>query len=235
MKRPARKLKKSLKTSLIFAFLGTLLLYVHWAVSSKLYRPSLTDEEFLQTAPLVNLDTRLLDILTFGHRGLYDDLITIWMLQVVMDPRILSTPPERLLDLLIRVGRHQPQIESFYLLGCFVLAFDLKRPDLCEPILKIGTSAFPTRWRIPVTMGVIAAHYLNDREKAQVYYQIASQRPMVPEYIKATASRLAREKNMDFLPLEQNLEMILGHPQDPVPSTRPSRLMEMLQRRHEKP
>lgn len=205
-----------------------------WPLSGLLYRPNMTDDEFLKTAPLVDLDTRVLDILSFGYRGLYDDFVTIWMLQVLMDPRVNQLNAEKIQNLLVRVGRHQPKIESYYLLGCFVLNFDLKRPDLCEPILKQGTEAFPTKWRIPVTMGIIAAHYLQDPRLAALYYEIGAQRG-APQYIRNAAQRLAKEQNISPEELKNSFNMILEKEAAEGVHSRPSRLMETLRRRNEQP
>jgi hypothetical protein len=223
------------KTQVVLVGTLAVLLLAHWNLSKKLYRDQLTDEEFLKAAPLIDLDTRLLDILSFGHRGLYDDFVAIWMLQILTDPRLKNFPPEEVQQMLVRVGRHKPLIETFYLLGCFVLTFDLKRPDLCEPLMRQGTEAFPRNWRIPVTMGIIAAHHLHDNALASLYYGIGAQRDEVPEYIQKTATRLAKEQNIDPSDLQKAFDMILQKPAIHGEENRPSKLLETLERRQKKP
>lgn len=201
-----------------------------WWSSGKIVQSTQSESQFLRLPPLVDLDTRLIDILTLGHRGLYDDFMAIWTLQILMDGRVTKTPVEELQKVIKRVTRHHPKIESLYLLSGFVLGLDRGRPDLTESILQDGIRGLPGSWRIPLTMGFLAQYKLEDSPRAAVYYGIAAQNPESPPYIKSLAAKLQQKQNLTPDDLQQTINSILSPEGD---LSKPSRMQEVLQKQHE--
>lgn len=168
--------------------------------------------QLLTPPPLSRLDPRLIDVATLGYRGLYDDIIDIWMIQVLVDDRIATQKPDELYHLVQTVTHLHPHLESLYMISCFVLALDLKHPEDCERITLDGLKAFPDSWRIPVTQGFMDAYKLNDPQSAAMYYGLAASRPHAPDFLKHLAQRLVDERGLNPDELQQTMDHLLEAP-----------------------
>lgn len=143
------------------------------------------------TPPLSLWSDRSINAAMLGHRSLYDDFLSIWLVQLLADENLPTyADVDQTYKIITTVTRLHPKIESIYLFSCFVLALDFNRPDLCEPISLDGLKAFPESWRIPMTQGFIAAFKLGDYARAAGYYSIASTRSTSPEWVKSLAQKL---------------------------------------------
>lgn len=170
------------------------------------------DYDVLAPAPLAGVDRRLIDILTLGHRGFYDDVVNIWTLQALADERLKTkTPAEIQKAMLLAVDSH-PRVESLYMLACFVLALDFSAPEACESISLVGLKALPDSWRVPVTQGFISHFKMGDPKKAAAYYQLAASRPGAPEYLQSLARKLAEKGQLSEAELKQTVDGLLDVP-----------------------
>ncbi len=181
-----------------------------WALSGHTAAYGARAYDLLARPPLTRLDSRLLDVVTLGHRGLYDDVVAIWMVQTLMDARLAAVRGEDLEKLVLEVSRHRPKIETFYMLACFVVAFDFKRPEACEKLTLDGLQAFPDGWRIPMLQGYIYAYELKDLKSAAVHYGLASSRPGAPEFLKSLTAKLIELRELTSEDLETTRQGLLG-------------------------
>ncbi len=148
----------------------------------------------LAPPPLSSWSDRTIHIAMLGHRGLYDDFVSIWLIQSLADENLKNyASAEQANKIITSVTRLEPKLESIYLLSCLVMAFDYERPDLCEEISLHGLKAFPHSWRIPMTQGFVAAFKLQNPAKASGYYALASSRPQSPSWVQSYAKKLAQK------------------------------------------
>lgn len=167
-----------------------------WAVinTGRLMAPyELAKPKTLSLPPLVEMDPRVIDVLTMGHRGLYDDFINIWAIQILMDEATRREKPDDVADALAKITRHAPKLESLYMLTCFVMALDLKRPDLCVRFTMDGLAAFPHSWKIPMTQASVLAFRMRKPAEAAPFFELAGSKPGAPPYFTSLAKKL-REK-----------------------------------------
>ncbi len=166
--------------------------------------------DLLSRPPLAHLDTHVLDVVTLGHRGLWDDIAAIWTIQILMDKRLASFPVEDINRAVTDVTHHHPHIENLYLLGCYVIGMDLKHPENCERLIQDGLAAFPDSWRLPLTEGLIAIEYLHDPKSAAVYYAMAASRPGAPDFLRSYANKIVDKNALDPGEIRQTLDQLFG-------------------------
>ena len=174
-----------------------------YQVTGRLRAEANLGAERLSLPPLSRLSTSMLNVVTVGHRGLYDDFADIWLLQTLGDIKIKQLDPKVLVDTIKTVTRHGPKLESLYMLSCFVLAFELEQPQECLGITIDGIKALPLSWRVPMTQGYVYAFRLNDPAAAALYYELASSRPGAPAYLAQFATKLAAR--VELTPDERNV------------------------------
>jgi hypothetical protein len=156
-----------------------------------------------------SLNSKTIDLITLGHRGLYDDFAMIWIIQFLGDESLKSkATADEVFTAIQSFTQHQPKIEAIYLISCFVLSFDFNRPELCEPISVDGLKAFPDSWRIPMTQGFMSSFKLKDHMKAAVFYQIAASKPQSPPYVANLARRLADQGFANGQDLNETLDLL---------------------------
>jgi len=172
---------------------------------------------------LADIDPRLVNILTLGHRGLYDDFLAIHSLQYLVDQQLVNIDPKLTYNTLMLAAKQEPKVQSFYMLGCFAIAFDLKHPEWCEALNLIGANALPEGWRIPLTQGYIFMNELKDASAAAKWYALAASRPGAPDYVGSLATKLATKSEMSIDDLQRSLEMMIDVPGG-------SKLREMLEK-----
>jgi hypothetical protein len=163
--------------------------------------------------PLATLSADRLRIVTLGHKGLYDDFATIWAIQFLADPDLKSkSTASEVYAALLPIANNRPRLESFYMMGCFVLALDFKEPGYCETLSIQGLKAFPTSWRIPMTQGFIATLIENNDLKAAAFYQLAASRENSPAYVAKLVTRLAQRGFADGQDLNETADMLKDVP-----------------------
>jgi hypothetical protein len=169
--------------------------------------------KLVSAPPMANVGTKQLNIMTLGHRGLYDDFATIWAVQFLADKNLkAAATADEVYAALHSITRHKPHLESLYMLSCFVLAMDYKRPELCEKISIEGLQAFPESWRIPMMQGFIASYELNDPLKAAGFYHIAASRPTSPPYVAHLAEKLTKKGFSSGEDLNETADMLKNVP-----------------------
>ena len=166
----------------------------------------------LTPPPLSYLPTSYLKILTLGYWGLYEDFLHLWSLQVLLDPGIKMVAPEDLGRFIRFSSQHRPRIETFYMLSCFTMAFDLKAPGQCEDITLAGLKAQPHSWRIPVIQGYLELRSLGQPSKAQLYYRLAASKPNAPKFLGSLASKLASGTVGNDRGFDNSLDLALPRP-----------------------
>lgn len=162
--------------------------------------------------PLSEFDLPTVNILTLGYKNLYDDFVNIWLLQILANPLVKSEEASQVNDVVLKVARLRPKIESLYMLSCFVIALDLKHPEYCEAIILHGLNAFPNSWRLPMTQGFIYAFKLNDPVKAAAFYDLASSRPQSPPYVAGLAKKLLNQEPIAGEEVQEALNLMLNVP-----------------------
>jgi hypothetical protein len=165
--------------------------------------------KLVSAPPMSGLNSKSIDILTLGHRGIFDDIATIWIIQFLGDKELVKTSSaEDVYKAIYSFTRHQPRMEGIYLLSCFVLALDFDHPEYCESISLDGLKAFPDSWRIPMAQGFIASFKLQDDLKAAAFYQMAASRPNSPEYVGRLAKRLSERGYANGQDLNETIDML---------------------------
>lgn len=187
-----------------FAALG----YGLYQVSARTTQFAKSSYRLVEPPPLTELDPRIVDIITLGFKGMYDDFLSIWSIQFLVDERVKAQTAEEVFRSIKATTRQRPKIESIYLLSCFVLTFDFKRPELCKDIIIDGMSAMPDSWRIPVTMGFTYAYRLGDNENAAIFYALAASRPGAPQYFSSLSQKLAAKSSLSVEDLQGSLQEI---------------------------
>ena len=167
------------------------------------------DYRLLDEPPLTHFDTRLINIVTLGHRDLYDDFIAIWTLQTLFDRGLAKVPPDELQKSILSVTRHGPQIESLYNISCYILSYDYGRADLCEKITADGIKALPSSWRIPMLQGYLYYSKLENPTNAALYYGLAASKSDSPPFLKKLAYNLVEKNHLDPTELEDTVQEIL--------------------------
>lgn len=191
----------------------------------KLSRSELASWKLVSAPPMSTLNSKSIDILTLGHRGIYDDFATIWTIQFLGDKNLTrKATADEVFNAVSSFTKHQPKLEAIYLLSCFVLALDYNRPEYCEVINVDGLKAFPDSWRIPMVQGFVASFKLQDDIKAAAFYQIAASRPQSPPYVGKLAARLSQRGLANGQDLNETLDMLREVPGG-------TRIMEILRER----
>ncbi len=188
---------------------------------------AITQKHFDPVAPppIATLSRPVADIVTLGHKSVFDDFMHIWMLQIFTSKDIPKNDGARLFESIKMVADQQIGIESFYMLACFYMDSDMGRPGDCEYIALKGLQAFPQSWRIPMIMGFIYNFRLNDPVKAAAMYGIAASRQQSPPYVIRVAQKLINKESVSQDEISQTMEMM-----SQVPGGR-SRFAEILQMR----
>ena len=156
---------------------------------------------------------KLIPIITLGHEHLYYDFIHIWLLQALGAP-IPDRDREKMDQLIQSTVRHQPPIETMYLLSCFTMYRSYNSPGSCAEILRHGMAALPRSWRLPFTRGFIEAFILKQPLEAARYYLLASTRPGAPPYVKRVAVKLAKNESLTREDARKSIETLLQNDHD---------------------
>lgn len=164
----------------------------------------------LSAPPLAELQPSFVNILTFGHQNLYEDFINIWLLQILLDSE-KAHDPEKLMQTIRSVLKHTPRLETLYMLSCFTMYLDYKKPEACQEIILAGLSVFPESWRLPMTQAYVHYFLLKEPAQAASFFQMAASRPHSPPYVKRLVQKLLSENELDPVDLERSLEIIGSH------------------------
>ncbi len=183
--------KQSVLINVVVTLWCVLLGSVFSQVTSRLGHTSAGQQSVVTPPPLSLLSTSVLNTVTLGYRGLYDDFADIWLLQTLGEKDVKRFDPQQLITAIRSVTRHGPKLESLYLLSCFVLTFELAKPEECQAISVDGMKALPTSWRIPMTQGYVTAFVLNDPGAGALYYQLAGSLQGAPPFLASLATKLA--------------------------------------------
>lgn len=157
--------------------------------------------------PLSQLSTGMISVLTLGHKAIYDDFINIWLLQTLLDPR-KGKDVEGMMRQIRSVIKHHPNLETTYMLGCFVMLQDFKRPEYCQEIILAGLKAFPTSWRLPMTQGYVEYFEMRQPAQAASFFMMAASRPDSPEYVQKVVKKLLSEKDLTATDLQKSLDIM---------------------------
>ena len=96
------------------------------------------------TAPFLGeYKNSVIDLVMFGHRRLYDDLVYLWLIQYIVEDKVVASDYHKDFERIKNIVRLGPKIETVYPLSCFVLAYDYKKPQDCHFITVRGLEFFP--------------------------------------------------------------------------------------------
>lgn len=146
--------------------------------------------------PFAYIDPALIKIFTVGYKNVYDDLVQLWMVQSLVDDKLIESDKAGMDEAIQAALRVKPEIEGFYLLSCFTYLKNLDMPRACENVINTGIKLFPESFKLPVTQGYIELFVLNDRKKAAGYYAMAASKPNAPAHIQKIVTRMIREGGM---------------------------------------
>ncbi len=177
-------------------------------VSNKTKTYAAESYRLVEPAPLSTVDPRLLNIITLGFRGVYDDFLSIWTIQFLLDKDLKNYPTEEIFTAIKATTRQRPKIESIYMLSCFVLAMDLNRPDLCKEIIIDGMNALPSSWRLPVTQGFVYAYMLKDIPNAAIFYSLAASRTGSPNFLQRLSKNMIEKNELSVEDMQSSLSNI---------------------------
>ena len=177
-------------------------------VSARSHEAALKYYNFVEKPPFSELSPAFVDVVSVGHKGIVDDMLLFHTLNYLMDPRLRGADPAEVQMALKATTRLQPKIETIYMLGCLVLALELKHPEACEPLITDGINLFPDGWRLPVTLGTILFHNMKDDTKAAIFYEIAAQKPNAPAFAKSFAIKLRSRAKPDPAELEALIQTL---------------------------
>lgn len=144
--------------------------------------------------PLVEFNPIAVQALTFGHKGLYDDLLTTWVSHQLIQPGV---DPESVLRVVRAASQHEPRLETFYMFSCIMLTEVFGHKDACLELTTIGLKAMPSSWRIPMTQAYIYRVHYKDNEKAAAFYNLAAAQTSAPEDLRKAASVVAAGRETD--------------------------------------
>ncbi|MEZ4743734.1 MAG: hypothetical protein R3B45_15035 [Bdellovibrionota bacterium] len=197
---------------ILLAIWIVLVISLFYLSSKKSYQVSKSHYSILDAPPFSQLTSASLDILTIGHRGLYDDFINIWLLQILADKSLPTLDVKQLNQTILQVTRLHPKIEAIYMIACFSMALDLKHPQFCEEIILDGLKAFPQSWRLPMTQGFVYLNLLKLPAKASAFYNLASSRKDSPPYVASLAKKLINREEITPEETQQALDLMLKVP-----------------------
>ena len=147
-------------------------------------------------------------------------------------PRVRPANADDVRKAVVDVTHHLPRIENLYLLSCYVLSFDFKRPEFCEGIIQDGLKVFPNSWRLPLTQGLIEVDQLHNRASGAVYYAMAASRSDAPEFLKSYAAKLVNQSDLSPEEVTRSVDELFGRGASSQVS---GILEESIKRRHATP
>lgn len=156
--------------------------------------------------PMSELQPNIVRIITLGFKPAYDDFISIWLLQSLMDTR--PRDPDKLQKTIRAVIRHRPKLETIYMLSCFVMIRDFDRPDFCREVNLAGLEAFPKSWRLAMTQAYVEYFLLKQPLQAASFFSMAASRPDSPIYVKNLVAKLIKEANPTPEDIQASLELL---------------------------
>lgn len=165
--------------------------------------------EIASAPPLSALNPAFIPIVTLGHKNIYDDFINIWLLQTLVDSRKADSA-ETLMASIRPVIKHQPRLETLYLLSCFTMYLDYKKPEYCQEIILAGLKAFPESWRLPMTQAYVHYFLLKEPAQAASFFMMAATRPQSPEYVQRLVQKILKENELNAADLQRSMEIIAG-------------------------
>lgn len=165
------------------------------------------NRQIFDVPPLANLDSRLINILTLGHKHIYDDFINIWLLQTLTETD-KPNEPDKMLNAIRSVIQHRPAHESLYMLSCYVMVQDFKRPESCQEIIMAGLDVFPESWRLPIQQGYVHAYLTDKPAQAASFFMMAASRKNAPEWLKQVVQRLLQRDHLNPEDLRESLNTI---------------------------
>ncbi len=163
--------------------------------------------EFYAPPPLAGVNPKFVNIMLLGLKPIYDDFISVWLLQSLLD-KTPNKDPEKLLAQIRSVIRHEPKLETTYMLSCFVMANDLKKPEYCQEFSLAGLRAFPESWRIPMTQSYIEWNLLNHPAQAASFLMMAASRKQSPPYVRNAAKKLLETKQLEPDDIAKSMALI---------------------------
>ncbi len=145
-------------------------------------------------------------ILSLGHASLIDDLVYLEFLNVFQQKKTQTLSSESWHSYFISVIKIHPKIETIYLLVCYKMNFEWKKPEGCESVLKVGAMLLKDSWKIPFTLGYLYVFYWHNFPEASFYYDKASQVQGAPAFFKSFAKKL-RENKIELEERIKNLQL----------------------------
>jgi hypothetical protein len=75
----------------------------------------------VDTPAMVEISPNLLKVLFLGQKGIYDDFLHLWSMQLFTEEKTKSANPDEVNHTVQLILKHAPKIESFYLMSCFFI------------------------------------------------------------------------------------------------------------------
>ncbi len=166
----------------------------YWYSANITQEYKVADIKSVSPPPLVDLPTKFMDLVTFGHIGVYHTLLNIWSIQYLS--MVKDVDGDVLNDILVKIRNHKIRFESFYMLSCFMVGLDFNKPERCKEFTNASLEQFPDSWRVPMMQGYISYFKLKNASEAALYYGVAASRAESPPYVGKLARKLALKSDL---------------------------------------
>lgn len=163
--------------------------------------------ELYAAPPLAHMNPKFLSAFMLGQKAVYDDFISIWLLQTLMQSGVVKDH-EKLMEQIRSVIKHEPKLETTYMLSCFVMINELKHPEYCQEINLAGLKAFPMSWRLLMTQAFVEYSAMNHPAQGASFFMMAAQRENAPPYVKKAAEKLLKTRTLTDEDIQASLELI---------------------------
>ena len=197
---------KFVKQALVLATITLSGLFLYKTTPERVQHLEKTYNTF-KAPPLSYLSKGMINVMTLGHKHVYDDFINIWLLQALINPSKTATPQEAI-EGIRAVIRHEPALESLYMLSCIAMFDEYKSPQYCQEITLKGLEAFPTSWRLPMLQGYVHAFSLNEPAQAASFFLMASSRTKAPPWVKRLVNKLLDKKDINRDDLDRSMQIL---------------------------
>ena len=129
-------------------------------------------------------------VLTLGQDAIYSDYLFLWSIQEATNQPRPASEQERLFRSYKNIAKERIPFEAYYMMACYDVTLDYKRPELCSDITLEGLKAFPGSWRIIMTQAYIETYETLDIAAGAALYRLASTHEWAPPWVARLASKL---------------------------------------------
>lgn len=153
--------------------------------------------------PFIDVPREVINVMLLGQSALYGDFVMLWLVQYLGGGSMTHRHTAEDLEVILRkIAAKKVRHEPMYLASCHKLMMDLKKPWLCEDVLKLGIEAVPESWLIPAVLGYV--HYEQEEFlRAAEVFRFAGNIPDAPDYIQSIGTTVMVKKDLGDMVTEK--------------------------------